>query len=55
MQRAVPQMRCGWLLASVNSATVLVRTDSTIMEMKARARLPETGRLTVTEQLPEKN
>jgi hypothetical protein len=42
-----------WLLASVISAMALVITDNTIIEKKARARLPETGRLTVTNQLPE--
>ena len=37
-----------WLLARVNSATALDRTDNTIMEMNARARLRETGRFTIT-------
>jgi hypothetical protein len=37
-----------WLLARVSSAMALVKTDSTIIEKKARARLPETGRFTVT-------
>ena len=44
-----------WLLASVTSAMALIRTDKTIIEKKARARLPDTGRLTVTHQLPELN
>ena len=42
-----------WLLASVSSATVLVSKDKAIIEKKAQARLPETGRLTVTERLSE--
>lgn len=42
-----------WLLASVSSAIALVKTDNNTIEKKARARLLETGRLTVTKQLPE--
>jgi len=43
-----------WLLARVSSAMALVKADNSTMEKKARARLRETGRFTVTKQLPEK-